>query len=344
VLNLWPTTGRTNTIMSHSRHEARETMLAVLDGQWPTDRIANWLRTSSVASVSTDELLGFLDGMMARAIHLQEPRDCLDSGGTGGDRKGTFNVSTAAAVLAAAGGVPVAKVGNRASTSFCGSADVLEAVGVRIDVPPDRVPVWLDECGFVFILSPAYHPALGSLRTLRQSIGVPTFFNLLGPLANPVRPMWQVLGVSSRALMPTCAAVLQAAGTKCALVVHSEDGLDEISVAAPTTVMEVRPDHIAEYVLRPEDFGITPQPLDSMVGSTAHANALSLRRVMNGGAPALASFCCVNAAAAFWVAGRVATFKDGYQLAQALIEGGAAAAKLDELITRSRTELLGTRP
>ena len=281
---------------------------------------------------TVDEIAGMARVMREKSLHVEFDGPLLDTCGTGGSGKNVFNVSTAAAFVAAGAGVRVAKHGNRAMTSTCGSADVLEALGGKIDLPPAGVQASIEQTGFGFMFAQAFHPAMKFAGGLRREIGVRTVFNILGPLTNPAGAEAQVLGVANAALAEKMAQVLLRLGTKHALVVSSEDGLDEISVSANTLVYEVKQGAIESYILNPAGLGLATHPLEELRGGSAEENAEAMRRVLGGEAGALRDFTLINAAAALVAAGKAVELLDGVAIAAESIDSGAALEKLEAFI------------
>ncbi len=281
---------------------------------------------------TVDEIVGMARVMREKALRVAIEGPLLDTCGTGGDAKGTFNVSTAAAFVAAGAGARVAKHGNRAMTSACGSADVLEALGAKIDLSPEGVSASIEQAGFGFMFAPAFHPAMKFAAGPRREIGVRTVFNILGPLTNPAGAEAQVLGVAGASLAEKLAHVLARLGTKHALVVHGEDGLDEVSVSATTLVYEVKDGRVVASTLHPADLGLSTHPGDAVRGGSPDENAEALRRVLAAEPGPLRDFTLLNAAAAL-VAGDLAPdFRQGLALAAQAIDSGAAREKLETFV------------
>jgi anthranilate phosphoribosyltransferase len=255
----------------------------------------------------------------------------VDTCGTGGDGKGTFNISTAAALVAAAAGVAVAKHGNRSVSSRSGSADVLAALGVDIETTPENAGRAIDTIGIAFLFAPKLHPAMREVMPVRRELGVRTVFNVLGPLTNPAGASRQVMGVYAPELVEVIGKVLADLGSEHALVVHGEDGLDEITLSAPTRVAEVRHGSVTLRTLKPGDFGLEPVPVEALLGAEPAHNAALLRDVLGGRPGPLADVTALNAGAAIHVAGLAADLAEGLAAARAAIASGAAAAKLEEL-------------
>jgi len=317
---------------------------AVMDGAVEDVHMAAVLVALRAKGETGAEVAAAARAMRARAVAV-EVRDrgrAVDTCGTGGDGADTLNISTAAALVVAAAGVPVAKHGNRSVSSSCGSADVLEACGVRLDVAPADLGRLVDEAGIAFLFAPRLHPAMRAVMPVRRTLGVRTTFNLLGPLTNPAGVDRQVVGVWGREVQDLIAAALAELGARHALVVHSHDGLDELSVFAPTRVVEVVDGEVrGARTVDPAALGLEPgDPADLAGGDAAH-NAVRLAAVLSGReASAAADAVALNAAAALLVAGEVDDLGRGLARAQQVLASGAAAAKLTELATRS-SELTG---
>ena len=267
---------------------------------------------------------------------VKAPSGAIDTCGTGGDGRGTFNISTLAALVAAGAGASVAKHGNRAVSSSCGSADVLSELGVAIDLDAGRMSEVLRRTGISFLFASKLHPAMGAVAGVRRELGVRTVFNVLGPLTNPAFARRQVLGVYADHLVEVLASVLLALGAEHAVVVHSRDGLDEISVSAPTRVCEVCYGETRTYEITPEELGIARHPLEAVAGGDPGANARIARAVLEGEEGARADIVAVNAGAALYVAGLAPSIRDGVVLAREALADGRAIDKLHQLVTVSR--------
>jgi anthranilate phosphoribosyltransferase len=285
---------------------------------------------------TVDEIAGMARVMRDKSLRVPAEGPLLDTCGTGGDGKSAFNASTAAAFVAAGAGAKVAKHGNRAMTSECGSADVLEALGARLATSPEDVMLSIGEAGFGFMFAQAFHPAMKFAAGLRREIGVRTVFNVLGPLTNPAGAQHQVLGVASVELAEKLARALLKLGTKHALVVFGEDGFDEVSLSAPTTVYEVKDGDVRQYSITPEELGVERQSADAVKGGNAEENAKSLGEVLSGEEGPLRDFTLINAAAAL-VAGDLAPdLKEGMKVAAESIDSGAAMERLDAFVKVSQ--------
>jgi anthranilate phosphoribosyltransferase len=281
---------------------------------------------------TVDELVGLAATMRRLAAPVKTARDDLiDTAGTGGGRQ-TFNVSTTAALIAAGAGCAVAKHGNRSATGLCGSADVLEALGVRIDLPPDAVARCIEEVGFGFMFAPAHHGAMRHVVPVRKALAVRTIFNFLGPLTNPAGATRQVIGVSDPAYLETIAGALARLGAHRALVVSSEDGLDELSTSGATRVVEVGGDGLRSYELTPEEVGLERSEYEDVAGGPPDVNAATTRRILAGERGPARDLAALNAGAAIYAAGRADGIASGVRAAEAALDGGEAAAALDRLV------------
>ena len=319
-----------------SRMEAEAAMEEILSGRAVEDSIVALLSALRTKGESVTELVGFARAMRRHATPIfddqSRPDELLvDTCGTGGDASGTFNISTAAAFVAAGAGVRVAKHGNRSISSKCGSADVLEALGISLDVPPARIGAAIREIGIGFLFAPAMHTAMRHAMPARRRLGR-TAFNLLGPLTNPAGARAQVVGVFSGKIVEKIAMALCELGVERAFVVHGAGGLDEISLAGETTVGEVRGGVVRLYEVTPEDFGLDRAPLDAISGGDAAHNAALIRAIFAGEKSPRRDIVVANAAAAIVAAGRAADFLEGALLAAQSIDSGAAREKLVALI------------
>jgi anthranilate phosphoribosyltransferase len=280
-----------------------------------------------------DEIVGAARAMRHAATRVTTRCEVVDTCGTGGDMRHTFNISTAAAFIAAGAGLAVAKHGNRAMSGSVGGADVLEALGVRIELSPERVAACLDEIGLAFLFAPLFHPAMRHVAGPRREIGVRTIFNLLGPLINPAGATVQLLGVFAREWVEPLAHALARLGSRRAMVVHADDGLDELSLTGPSQVAELRDGAVHTYRFDPGSVGLPSCRLDELGGGDAAENARIVRAVLGGrGTTAQMHVALLNAAAALWVGGKADDLRHGLALARAAIDSGAAAGKLEALI------------
>ena len=279
-----------------------------------------------------DEITGMAKVMREKASRIDLKGPLLDTCGTGGDESGSFNVSTCAAFIAAGAGARVAKHGNRAMTSRCGSADVLEALGAKIDLTPYQVAECIERAGVGFMFAQAFHPAMKFVAPLRREIGIRTVFNILGPLTNPAGATHQVIGVPRPDLVEKIAAVLARLGAEHALVVHGEDGFDEISIGGKSIVAELLDGVVRTYTVTPEDAGLRRHDISTIIGDTPEHNAAELREVLSGRPGALRDFALLNAGAALIAWGSAADLKAGVQQAAQSVDSGAAKAKLEAFI------------
>ena len=319
-----------------TRGEAEALMEEILSGRMATPEIVRLLMALNRRTLEVQELAGFARVMRKHATRVfldgeARPTNMVDTCGTGGDGSKTFNISTAAAIVAAAAGARVAKHGNRAASSQSGSADVLEALGVRIDLPFERYGHAIREIGIGFLFAQAAHTATRHATPARKQIGVRTVFNLLGPLTNPAGAQAQVLGVFTMDVMDLVAATLADLGTKRAFVVHGRGGLDEISLAGPTIVVEVHDGAVRKFSVTPEEFGMEPAPLAAVRGGTAAENAELIQRILEGEAGPPRDIVVINAAAALVAAGVSENFRDGAEVAGSAIDSGKASKTLASL-------------
>jgi anthranilate phosphoribosyltransferase len=333
-----------NHRQSLSREEARLVMAQVLAGKCTDAQIAGLLVALHMKGETVEEIVGFAEAIRAAAAPLGlrpnhtvdvsgTERDALvDTCGTGGDASGTFNISTATALVVAGAGVRVAKHGNRSVTSKCGSADVMEALGVKINLPPARLAACLEEVGIAFLFAPAMHSAMQHVQSARRQLRLRTVFNLLGPLTNPAHASAQIVGVYSAALVEKLAEALSMLGLHRALVVHGLDGLDEITITGATRIAEVREGTVRTYEVTPEEFGMHRGTLDDISGGDAAANAAIIAEVLGGEKSARRDVVLLNAAAALVAAGRADHLADALPLASTSIDSGAAHHKLRALV------------
>ncbi|HEV3284683.1 MAG TPA: anthranilate phosphoribosyltransferase [Solirubrobacteraceae bacterium] len=320
--------------------QTAEVLDEIMHGEVSETQIAGFLIALRTKGETVEELAGLARTMRALAAHVATGReDLLDTSGTGGGRS-TFNVSTTAALIAAGAGCAVAKHGNRSATSRSGSADLLEALGARIDLGPDGVARCIADAGFGFMFAPAHHQATRFVIPVRRELAVRTIFNLLGPLTNPAGARRQLIGVSDASFLETIAGALAALGVDRALVVSGEDGLDEISASAPTRVVEVNGEEIRAYTLRPQDAGIEPAPAaeaaEASRGGTPEENAAVTRAILAGEASLSADLALVNAGGAIYAAGRCESIAEGVEIARGALQDGSAAGALERYLEVSR--------
>ncbi|MFQ5603490.1 MAG: anthranilate phosphoribosyltransferase [bacterium] len=316
-----------------SRQQAHATMTAIMQGEATPAQIAAFLIAEKLKGETFQEIAGFAQAMREQAARVEtRHKNAIDMCGTGGDGLGTFNISTVAALVVAAGGVPVAKHGNRSVSSKSGSADLLEALGVKIDLNAEQAGACLEAVGFAFLFAPVLHPAMKHATGPRKEIGVRTVFNILGPLTNPAGVKRQVLGVYDAQLAHLMAEVLRELASEHVLVIHSEEGMDEVSTQKPTLVVELKQQKITEQKLPPENFGRFEQNNDGILGGSPAENAQIALNILKGGKSAARGLVLVNAACGFVVGEKCKTFLEGTELARQAIDSGAALAKLQALI------------
>lgn len=312
-------------------------MRQVMGGMATPAQIAGLIVALRIKGESADEMVGLVDGMLEAAVRTDlGEADPVDIVGTGGDRSGTFNISTTASFIAAGAGVAIAKHGNRSMSSKCGSADVLEELGVVIDLPVDRNCRLFHDTGYAFFLAPVYHPAMRHAGPVRKELGIPTVFNFLGPLSNPARVKRYALGVSDGRMAERMVSVLAALGSRRALVFHGTDGLDELTLSGPSVIWRLSEGAMARAEFVPEDVGMPRRPVSDVLGGTAEVNAAITRRVLGGIPGPHRDIAVLNAAAAVVVSGRAETMADGVSIAAEAIDSGQAEAVLERVVTRSR--------
>ncbi len=321
--------------------DASRVMDEIMQGEATPAQVAAFLVGLKMKGETPDEIAGLAMAMRARATHIDACAE-LDTCGTGGDGSQSFNISTATALVAAGAGVRVAKHGNRAMSSRCGSADVLELLGVNLGLSPVQVEACIKEVGIGFLYAPVFHPAMRHAAGPRQEIGVRTVFNVLGPLCNPAGAAAQLLGVADSAMVAPMASVLKRLGCRRALVVHGEDGLDEVTLAGRTEVCEIRDDSLRSYALSPADFGLPYVSKCHLSCGSVDENARVLRGTLEGVPGPHRDVVLANSAAALYVSGAAQSLQDGVALARQVMTSGRGLAKLDELvtITRSRKEVM----
>ena len=310
-----------------------DVMNQVMTGEATPMQVASFLTALRMQGETVEEVTGAARVMREKALHVDGGQGCvLDTCGTGGDGKNTFNISTTVAFVVAAAGITVAKHGNRAVSSGSGSADVLAALGVKIDVPKEMVERCLHEVGLGFLFAPLMHEAMKYAAGPRREIGIRTIFNLLGPLTNPARASHQLIGIYDGTLLETVAQVLGNLGSERAMVVHGEEGLDEISLGGPTAVAEWKDGAVTCYTLCPEEFGFESCPVERLVAKDPEECAAIVRDVLKGGPGPARDVVLLNSGAALCVSERVATMADGVSLARECVDSGAALEKLEHLI------------
>ena len=320
-----------------SYDEAEQVMNEIMEGKATDVQMSAYLTALSLKGETIDEITASAAGMRAHCIKLLHNMDVLEIVGTGGDGANSFNISTTASMVIAAAGVPVAKHGNRAASSRSGAADVLEALGVKIDLPPERSAQLLKKIQICFLFAQNYHIAMKYVAPIRKELGIRTVFNILGPLSNPAGANMELMGVYEEELVEPLAQVMAKLGVVRGMVVYGQDKLDEISMSAPTSVCEIRDGWFQSYEITPEQFGYTRCMKEELTGGTPEENAEITRKILSGedrGAKRCA--VCLNAGAAIYIAGKAATMEEGVRMAERLIDEGAAAGKLEQFIEESR--------
>lgn len=319
-----------------SYDEAEQVMNEIMEGKATDVQMSAYLTDLSLKGETIDEITASAAGMRAHCIKLLHNMDVLEIVGTGGDGANSFNISTTASLVIAAAGVPVAKHGNRAASSRSGAADVLEALGVKIDLPPERSAQLLKKIQICFLFAQNYHIAMKYVAPIRKELGIRTVFNILGPLSNPAGANMELMGVYEEELVEPLAQVMAKLGVVRGMVVYGQDKLDEISMSAPTSVCEIRDGWFQSYEITPEQFGYTRCTKEELTGGTPEENAGITRKILSGedrGAKRCA--VCLNAGAAIYIAGKAATMEEGVRMAERLIDEGAAARKLEQFIEES---------
>lgn len=319
-----------------SYQEAEEVMNEIMDGKASDIQKAAYLTALSMKGETIVEITGSAAGMRAHCIKLLHNQDVLEIVGTGGDGSNSFNISTTSSLVLAAGGVPVAKHGNRAASSKSGAADVLEALGVNITISPEKSAELLNDIGICFLFAQNYHVAMKYVAPIRKELGIRTVFNILGPLSNPAGANMELMGVYEEGLVKPLAQVMANLGVKRGMVVYGQDKLDEISMSAPTTVCEIQDGEFLSYVLRPEQFGYSCCAKEELAGGTPQENAQITRAILDGSERgAKRQAVCLNAGAAFYIAKKAAGIADGVRMAEEIIDSGAAREKLEQFVKRS---------
>lgn len=319
-----------------SYDEAEQVMNEIMEGKATDVQMSAYLTALSLKGETIDEITASAAGMRAHCIKLLHNMDVLEIVGTGGAGANSFNISTTASLVIAAAGVPVAKHGNRAASSRSGAADVLEALGVKIDLPPERSAQLLKKIQICFLFAQNYHIAMKYVAPIRKELGIRTVFNILGPLSNPAGANMELMGVYEEELVEPLAQVMAKLGVVRGMVVYGQDKLDEISMSAPTSVCEIRDGWFQSYEITPEQFGYTRCTKEELTGGTPEENAGITRKILSGedrGAKRCA--VCLNAGAAIYIAGKAATMEEGVRMAERLIDEGAAARKLEQFIEES---------
>ena len=319
--------------------EAEAVMNEIMDGAATPVQMASYLTALSLKGETIDEITASAAGMRAHCIKLLHDMDVLEIVGTGGDGSNSFNISTTSSLVIAAGGVPVAKHGNRAASSKSGAADVLEALGVKITIPPEKSADILKKINICFLFAQNYHIAMKYVAPIRKELGIRIVFNILGPLSNPAGANMELMGVFDQSLVEPLAQVMMKLGVNRGMVVFGQDSLDEISMSAPTFVCEIRDGWFQSYEITPEQFGYTRCSKEELAGGTPEENAEITKAIVKGtekGAKRQA--VCMNAGAALYIAGKAESLEAGVKMAENLIDSGAAAAKLEEFIEETNKE------
>ena len=321
--------------------DAIEVMREVMEGEATPAQLGAYLTALALKGETPEEIAGFATVMREKSLRVDPGGTAIDTCGTGGDRKGTFNISTAAAFVVAGAGLTVAKHGNRAASGDCGSADVLEALGVQIELPPDAVERCLREIGIGFMFAPAYHPAMRYAAPVRREIGIRTVFNVLGPMTNPAGVSCQLIGVGYPEVGEKMAEALRLFGTHHAIIVHSDDGMDEISLGSDTKGWEVLDGTVQPYVVQPRDLGLRHATPEDLRGGNPGDNAEIMRRVLAGTESAITDAVVLNSGAALVAGDIAATLSEGIEMAKGSIHDGTATEKLESMIELTQ-ELAGT--
>lgn len=320
--------------------EAFAVMNEIMSGETSATQNAAFLSalsTKSAGAETTDEIAGCAAAMRAHATKVDTGFDVFEIVGTGGDNSQSFNISTTAALIAAAGGMKVAKHGNRAASSKCGAADCLEALGVDINQSPEKCVELLRDVGICFFFAQKYHASMRYVGAIRRELGFRTVFNILGPLTNPGKPSRQILGVYAEYLVAPLAQVLISLGVKRGMVVYGRDKLDEISLSAPTSICEINDGWVKNFVVTPEDFGFARCTRDDLRGGDPSENAAITRAILSGERGHKRNAVLLNAGAALYVGGKADTFKSGVELAAQLVDSGKALATLDKFVEASKS-------
>lgn len=321
-----------------TRAEAETAFDVMMSGEATPSQIGGFLMALRVRGETIEEIAGAVSTMRAKMTKVSVPADAIDIVGTGGDGSGTYNVSTCAAFVVAACGVPVAKHGNRALSSKSGAADVLSALGVNIDVGPEKISECVERAGIGFMFAPAHHSAMRHVGPTRVELGTRTIFNLLGPLSNPAGVKRQMIGVFARPWLEPIAQVLKTLGSDKVWVVHGSDGLDEVTTTGPTDVCELAGGAISSFTIAPEEVGLATAELQDLTGGDAKHNAEALMGVLAGAGNAYRDIVLFNAAASLIVAGKVAELADGVAMAAEALDSGAALERLHTLVAVSNSD------
>ncbi len=318
-----------------SFEQAKKVMDEIMSGKATEVQMSAYLTALALKGETIDEITGSAAGMRQHCIKLLHDMEVLEIVGTGGDRSDSFNISTTASFVISAGGVPVAKHGNRAASSRCGAADCLEALGVNITIPPEKSSELLQKINMCFLFAQNYHIAMKYVAPVRRELGFRTVFNILGPLSNPAGATMEVMGVYDEALVEPLARVMKNLGVKSGMVVYGQDCLDEISMSAPTTVCEIKNGAFCTYTITPEQFGFQMCQKEELKGGSPAENAMITKKILNGQKGAKRNAVVLNAGAGLYVAGKTQTLKEGIRLAEELIDSGKAKAQMEAFIAQS---------
>ena len=319
-----------------TQKEAAEVMAEIMSGDATEAQIGSFLTALRMKGETPEEIAGMARTMIKKALRVEIHSDLVDTCGTGGDGSNSFNISTATAVVVAGTGIPVAKHGNRAASGKCGSADLLEALGVKIDLAPWGVKRCIESIGFGFMFAPVFHPAMKYVAKPRKEMGIRTIFNVLGPLTNPAGAQKQVIGIADKSQGQLLARVLSLLGSRHGMIVHGEDGLDEITISGKTFVWEVQDGNIETYVIDAKELGIMSNHLGEIKGESVADNVAMFRSVMEGQQGPCTDIVSLNAGAAIYVAGVAGTIKEGQTIARQCLESGSARKKMEQLIETSQ--------
>ena len=316
---------------------AESSMDEIMQGKATDVQMSSYLTALSMKGETIDEITASAASLRKHCIKLLPDMDVLEIVGTGGDGSNSFNISTVSALVISSGGIPVAKHGNRAASSKCGSADVLESLGVNIELDPEKSKALLEKIGICFLYAQNYHIAMKYVAPIRRELGIPTIFNILGPLSNPAGAKMEVLGVYDESLVLPIAMVIHNLGVKDAMIVYGQDKLDEISISAPTTVCEIKNGKFSQYTLNPEDYGFKISSKSEITGGSPKVNAQIALNILNGEESPKRDAVLLNSAAGLYIGGKVPNFEKGISMAENLIDRGKAKEKLEDFVNISNT-------
>lgn len=319
------------------KSEAENLMTSLMDGSLSPNKISSILTALRMKTETTEEITGFISVMRKNMQQITAPPHTIDTCGTGGDQSGTFNISTAVALLTSASGVPVAKHGNRAASSKSGSADLLEALGINIFLKPIDAETLLKNTNFVFLFAPLYHPSMKHVAPIRKELGFKTIFNVLGPFANPASVKRQIVGVPNKKIAQQMAEVAMTLDYEHLYIVTSHDGLDEISISAETDIFEVKKNKVSHFTIVPEKFGIQRASIETLKGNNAIENASIIHSIFSGKKSPKRDIVIMNTGFALFVSGIVQSVQEGMHIAEKMIDNGVAEKKLQEIIKQSQT-------